>query len=207
METSSLLIISSIGIYVFIIIYCDITSEANYERSADNITLNKQQCFQFYTTYPVFIAQEITDHLNQVLISLILCLSLYGWLLYSTDMRDACKAMYQEIKSTTQEFYDHNQLPQKCLIIVRKTRHHTRCFLCDNKENQTNRIQQNKPEKDIICHTDFRCTKAVSIPLLTPCATVCVSYGLKLDYEGQMNNELGCQRNFIRRCSINKSRF
>ncbi|CAF4912559.1 unnamed protein product [Rotaria socialis] len=131
------------------------------------------------------------------------------------------------------KLYDHNQLPQKCLIIVRKTRHHTRCFLCDNKENQTNRIQQNKPENgqfiytnyittntlyqvpydeisftsDIICHTDFRCTKAVSIPLLTPCATVCVSYGLKLDYEGQMNNELGCQRNFIRRCSINKIRF
>ncbi|CAF3064050.1 unnamed protein product [Rotaria socialis] len=191
METSSLLIISSIGIYVFIIIYCDITSEANYERSADNITLNKQQCFQFYTTYPVFIAQEITDHLNQVLISLILCLSLYGWLLYSTDMRDACKAMYQEIKSTTQGVSGE---------------------LCYTNYITTNTLYQVPYDEisftsDIICHTDFRCTKAVSIPLLTPCATVCVSYGLKLDYEGQMNNELGCQRNFIRRCSINKSRF
>jgi len=40
-----------------------------------------------------------------------------------------------------------------------------------------------------LCHTDVRCTKAVSVPAPVHYATLCVSRGLNLDYEGQMANE------------------
>ncbi|CAF1508752.1 unnamed protein product [Adineta steineri] len=40
-----------------------------------------------------------------------------------------------------------------------------------------------------LCHTDVRCTKSVSIPAPVHYATLCVSRGLNLDYEGQMLNE------------------
>ncbi|CAF0840758.1 unnamed protein product [Adineta ricciae] len=40
-----------------------------------------------------------------------------------------------------------------------------------------------------LCHTDVRCTKAVSIPAPVHYASICVSRGVNLDYEGQMANE------------------
>ncbi|CAF3441824.1 unnamed protein product [Rotaria sp. Silwood1] len=40
-----------------------------------------------------------------------------------------------------------------------------------------------------LCHTDVRCTKSVSVPAPVHYATLCVSRGLNLDYEGQMANE------------------
>lgn len=40
-----------------------------------------------------------------------------------------------------------------------------------------------------LCHTDVRCTKVVSVPSPVHYATLCVSRGLNLDYEGQMANE------------------
>ncbi|CAF3792637.1 unnamed protein product [Rotaria socialis] len=40
-----------------------------------------------------------------------------------------------------------------------------------------------------LCHTDVRCTKSVSVPAPVHYATLCVSRGLNLDYEGQMSNE------------------
>ena len=40
-----------------------------------------------------------------------------------------------------------------------------------------------------LCHADVRCTKAVSVPAPVHYATLCVSRGLNLDYEGQMANE------------------
>lgn len=40
-----------------------------------------------------------------------------------------------------------------------------------------------------LCHTDVRCTKAVSVPAPVHYATLCVSRGLNLNYEGQMANE------------------
>ncbi|CAF1236661.1 unnamed protein product [Adineta ricciae] len=40
-----------------------------------------------------------------------------------------------------------------------------------------------------LCHTDVRCTKAVSVRAPVHYATLCVSPGLKLDYEGQTANE------------------
>ena len=40
-----------------------------------------------------------------------------------------------------------------------------------------------------LCHTDVRCTKVVSVPSPIHYASLCVSRGLNLDYEGQMNND------------------
>ncbi|CAF4765232.1 unnamed protein product, partial [Rotaria sp. Silwood1] len=40
-----------------------------------------------------------------------------------------------------------------------------------------------------LCHTDVRCTKSVSVPAPVHYATLCVSRGLNLDYEGQMSSE------------------
>jgi len=40
-----------------------------------------------------------------------------------------------------------------------------------------------------LCHTDVRCTKAVSVPAPVHYATLCVSRGPNLDYEGQFGSE------------------
>ena len=37
-----------------------------------------------------------------------------------------------------------------------------------------------------LCHTDVRCTKAVSVPSPVHYASLCVARGINLDYEGQL---------------------
>lgn len=109
-----LIVISFIGFYFSIILYCDHRTTKNcYKLSNKTQLMNEKECVEFYGSFlftilmkqPVdnliYLIDIISTNMSKILICTILFLGIYGWLIYTSDMRRVFVDLYYELKSTT----------------------------------------------------------------------------------------------------------
>ncbi len=103
-----ILFISVISSYFLLIGYCYFETTTNPTPSSTNTSSNytsTQLCVQFYGRYPMDMiicsANLISTNLSTIIISLALCLSIYGWLTGPMEMRECIIDIYKEMKTAT----------------------------------------------------------------------------------------------------------